>query len=342
MFFKLRDYNEVKNSAGNYWEQLEVALKGNSNSQKKKNRDKENDTDKMKMLIEEMMNNLCLFLSYNIDERESKNKLYTNQADGEYLALKLVNNSISKLEEEFRVGFDEKILCDIPPVNEFMNNMKYLLSYYLKYKKVTILTYKMNAHQYILNSFKFRDTLEAIQSLKREENIEKKLSIILECTEDTLKNLAKRMNSTLKNISLTYDQLLSINIFDEINNIKDEGERMIYKNLIETTLLIRDIWALLRGQIYVEKQKLETINQYISVTDKIQEMYAIQMQLRSISIQRIFKILDKSNNDNTNIKEQIYLLLCELDGLIGRLESLYKERLDAEKADTKGDRKSVV
>jgi hypothetical protein len=193
----------------------------------------------------------------------------------------------------------------------------------------------MNAHQYILNSFKFRDTLEAIQSLKREENIENKLSIILECTEDTLKNLAKRMNSTLKNISITYDQLLSINIFDEINNFKDESERMIYKNVIETTLLIRDIWALLRGQIYVERQKLETINQYISVTDKIQEMYAIQMQLRSISIQRIFKVLE-SNNENTNIKEQILLLLSELDGLIGRLESLYKERLDAEKADTKG------
>ncbi len=331
-----RDASEVKNSAGNYWEQLEVALKGSGNYQNKK-KEKDNETDKMKMLIEDLINHLCLYISYNIDEREGKNKLYGNLADGEYLALKLVKDSIEKIENEMRPNFEEKILQDNKPVNEFLNNIKYLMNYYLKYKKVAIITYKMNAHQYILNSFKFIDTLEAIQSLNRDENIEKKLSIILECTEDTLKNLAKRMNSTLKNVSLTYEHLSSLNIFPEMNNMKDEAERMIFKNSIETTLLIRDIWALLRGQIYVEKQKLETINQYIKVTDKIQELYAVQMQLRSISIQRIFKLIEKSKNvDYSNIQRHIYLLLSELDGLIGRLESLYKEKLDSDKTEIKG------
>jgi hypothetical protein len=316
-------------------------LKGSANYQNK-NKDKENDTEKTKILVEELMNHLCLFISYNIDAKDSgnqdlfKNKIF-GKSEGEYIALKLANESIEKLESEFRSNFEEKILCDIEPVNDLMNNMKYLMSYYMKYKKVSILSYKMNSHQYILNSFKFRDTLEAIQSLKRDENIEKKLSIILECTNETLKNLAKRMNSSLQNIALTYEQLLSLNIFSDNNDIKDEAEPMIFKNLIETTLIIRDIWALLRGQIYVEKQKIETINQYLTVTDKINELYAIQMQLRSISIHRIFKKLDREKPlDPEYVMEQIFLLLSEVDGLIGRLESIYKDKLESEKADPKG------
>jgi hypothetical protein len=71
-------------------------------------------------------------------------------------------------------------------VKELVSNVKILFSTIFKYKKVSILANKMSAHSYLMNSYKFTNIFEAIQGLNREENTEKKLSIINKSLEVSL------------------------------------------------------------------------------------------------------------------------------------------------------------
>ena len=115
-------------------------------------------------------------------------------------------------------------------------------------------------------------------------------------------------------------------IIDEDKNDEDEiGEKMIYKTLIESTFILRDLWVLIKSTINLEKKLNENINSYIYVTDRIFELYAIHRQLYSMNIKKIYK--NSEGKDESEIKEEIILLIREIDGITYRLETFFAEKI---------------
>jgi hypothetical protein len=110
-----------------------------------------------------------------------------------------------------------------------------------------------------------------------------------------------------------------------------ENEKFIYKTMIESTINIKDLWFDLFLCIKNELMGIMNLSNVKITIDYIKELYGLHRQLHNINFQTIFKKVDK-NAENEHIEKidkenRISLLLTEIDGVINRLEYLFKEKM---------------
>jgi hypothetical protein len=170
----------VKNTAVNYWEQIEGIFRNKNIYELLKKRlmeNKQNLAPKSRKTTLDMLNNI-------IDSFLVADPLVLNPSN----PINFIGQAkkiVADLEKEFD-NIMESIKCNEKKdivVKDLVNNLKILFSTIFKYKKISILANKMSAHCYLMNSYKFTNIFEAIQGLNREENIEKKLTIIYKTLE---------------------------------------------------------------------------------------------------------------------------------------------------------------
>ncbi len=207
-------------------------------------------------------------------------------------------------------------------IDHYSLNVKVLLDYLIKYKKIEMLIHKMAGHQFLLKSYHFTNVITGMeQLLNSTENVDKKLYIV-DKTFANLESLILRLNESLEDIKVVFDNL---SLFD-VNNLTDSNvEKFLYKHIIESTLYIRDLWNLLIYNVRARKLTYEKQQQFLLVTNKFKHLSGIQKYLNSIDISRIFTV---SNNKMTDIKTGIIIVITEIDGVICRLEEMLKDYLD--------------
>jgi hypothetical protein len=101
--------------------------------------------------------------------------------------------------------------------------------------------------------------------------------------------------------------------------------------MIESTINVKDIWLELFVCLIKELQSIRNLSNVKVTVEYIKELYGLQRQLDNINFQTIFNKSDKvpENEYISKIQSEnkIGLLLTEIDGVINRLESLFKDKM---------------
>jgi hypothetical protein len=263
--------------------------------------------------------------------------LMTNMMSGNYndLNCKKMLDSFSNNEKEINRMISDIKKTDIMVdrnIKDLADNVKVLLDYFLKYKKLEMLIHKMSAHQFIMRSYHFQNVFDALKYvLDQNEDVEKKLYII-EKAFSNLRFLIEKTNSSFEGLENVFDNLSNFN-FNTENDKDNIIEKFLHKHIIESTFYIRDLWLLLIQNVEIHRKAKEKEEQLIKVVDRYKELNAIQFYLNSVSFSNAFKF-KPCNNNNKNInlikelKTRITLLITEIDGAITRLEAFIKKVLE--------------
>lgn len=214
-------------------------------------------------------------------------------------------------------------------------SLQTLTNYFLKYKKIEYLVYKMSFHQHLLKSFHCVNLLNVLDFMfKDTDNVEKKL-YLLEKSFDSLNFLIEKTNANLKDISVVHSKLNKLNILDDNTT---EADKFIYKYVIESTFYVRDLWKILIQNVKELRKAKEKENAMEKVLENYKELHSIQMYLNSISLSNIMiknkknKDINDNKTDNPDVEdynqEKIDEMIKQTDGAIKRLQYLVNKYMD--------------
>jgi hypothetical protein len=106
----------------------------------------------------------------------------------------------------------------------------------------------------------------------------------------------------------------------------------MYKIMVESTINVKDLWLELFVCLIKELQSIKNLANVKITVEYIKELYGLQRQLNNINFQTIFKKSEGKVAENEYISKiqtenRIGLLRTEIDGVINRLESLFKDKM---------------
>lgn len=254
-------------------------------------------------------------------------------------------NVIENIEEEIKVD-------DYSPINSanplsivpgnlkerntsFIKDLFVLLAYNLKYKTLEDLTFRMSVHDFILNTYEPKNTIEALEEdFKNSFCCVEKTKLILEKGEMIKRNLLKIYEKNLKKIDEVIPELyLRPNSLQDKVSFPEYSENFLYKSIIESSVLLKDLWESVITKVSEENEKREEMEINTRHLDTLREINGIENYLKKIQFDFPTK-REKNEPSILKVKYNQAIQGCaQIDGAITRLskikEILFEDKLDS-------------
>ena len=269
----------------------------------------------------------------NIEEFKNKDKIFENkdfenEKDEEeekkvkmnFIAKLLLNNYIDKLLKKKRIIYTNNLLREI----------LFFFPFSFKFKKIQSLIYRMSLHNLIYNTYEVLNVKNALEeTFKSKQSFFGKNRLIIDKMQLIKNDIKENFDSTFLEIDVLFKDLINrpeydknYNYFNENDNERILNEKFIYKNIIESTIYIRDLWEKLIQKLEEEnllRFEIEKINEGMKY---FKELNGIQNYLETIK----FKFYDENEKmDEKIINEKKTLVqnqLNQIDGALNRLNRL--------------------
>ena len=269
----------------------------------------------------------------NIEEFKNKDKIFENkdfenEKDEEeekkvkmnFIAKLLLNNYIDKLLKKKRIIYTNNLLREI----------LFFFPFSFKFKKIQSLIYRMSLHNLIYNTYEVLNVKNALEeTFKSKQSFFGKNRLIIDKMQLIKNDIKENFDSTFLEIDVLFKDLINRPEYDKNYNYLNENEnerilneKFIYKNIIESTIYIRDLWEKLIQKLEEEnllRFEIEKINEGMKY---FKELNGIQNYLETIK----FKFYDENEKmDEKIINEKKTLVqnqLNQIDGALNRLNRL--------------------
>ena len=257
-----------------------------------------------------------------------ENKDFENEKDEEeekkvkmnFIAKLLLNNYIDKLLKKKRIIYTNNLLREI----------LFFFPFSFKFKKIQSLIYRMSLHNLIYNTYEVINVKNALEeTFKSKQSFFGKNRLIIDKMQLIKNDIKENFDSTFLEIDVLFKDLINRPEYDKNYNYLNENEnerilneKFIYKNIIESTIYIRDLWEKLIQKLEEEnllRFEIEKINEGMKY---FKELNGIQNYLETIK----FKFYDENEKmDEKIINEKKTLVqnqLNQIDGALNRLNRL--------------------
>ena len=269
----------------------------------------------------------------NIEEFKNKDKIFENkdfenEKDKEeekkvkvnFIAKLLVNNYFDKILKKKRIVY----------TNNLLRELLFFFPFSFKFKKIQSLIYRMSLHNLIYNTYEVLNVKNALEeTFKSKQSFFGKNRLIIDKMQLIKNDIKENFDSTFLEIDVLFKDLINrpeydknYNYFNENDNERILNEKFIYKNIIESTIYIRDLWEKLIQKLEEEnllRFEIEKINEGMKY---FKELNGIQNYLETIK----FKFYDENEKmDEKIINEKKTLVqnqLNQIDGALNRLNRL--------------------
>ena len=185
-----------------------------------------------------------------------------------------------------------------------------LLPFTFKLKKLERVIYKIGLNKLILKTYEFENVKEALKEIySKNINSIGKNKIIL-TKYDLIKSILKTFDEQSKKLGTYYNKLIN-------NKNTDLNEHFLYKQIIESSLIMKSLIEKNLDIFKKENELREEIELMLSKLDIYKEIYNLQVFLQKIDFSFILNEDEEINN-----KEKIQKTLndcSEIDGTINRL-----------------------
>ena len=185
-----------------------------------------------------------------------------------------------------------------------------LLPLTFKLKQLQRVFYKIGLNKIMLKTYEFENVKEALKDIySKNINSIGKNKIIL-TKYDLIKSILKTFDEQSKKLGTYYNKLIN-------NKNSDLNEHFLYKQIIESSLIMRTLIEKTLDIFKKENELREEIELMLSKLDIYKEIYNLQVFLQKIDFSFILNEDEEINN-----KEKIQKTLndcSEIDGTINRL-----------------------
>ena len=269
----------------------------------------------------------------NIEEFKNKDKIFENkdfenEKDKEeekkvkvnFITKLLLNNYIDKLLKKKRIIY----------TNNLLRELLFFFPFSFKFKKIQSLIYRMSLHNLIYNTYEVLNVKNALEeTFKSKQSFFGKNRLIIDKMQLIKNDIKENFDSTFLEIDVLFKDLINrpeydknYNYFNENDNERILNEKFIYKNIIESTIYIRDLWEKLIQKLEEENSlrfEIEKINEGMKY---FKELNGIQNYLETIK----FKFYDENEKMDEKIlnekKTLVQNQLNQIDGALNRLNRL--------------------
>ena len=269
----------------------------------------------------------------NIEEFKNKDKIFENkdfenEKDKEeekkvkvnFIAKLLVNNYFDKILKKKRIVY----------TNNLLRELLFFFPFSFKFKKIQSLIYRMSLHNLIYNTYEVLNVKNALEeTFKSKQSFFGKNRLIIDKMQLIKNDIKENFDSTFLEIDVLFKDLINrpeydknYNYFNENDNERILNEKFIYKNIIESTIYIRDLWEKLIQKLEEEnllRFEIEKINEGMKY---FKELNGIQNYLETIK----FKFYDENEKMDEKIlnekKTLVQNQLNQIDGALNRLNRL--------------------
>ena len=269
----------------------------------------------------------------NIEEFKNKDKIFENK-DFE-------NEKDKEEEKKVKVNFITKLLLNnyfdkllkkkrIVYTNNLLRELLFFFPFSFKFKKIQSLIYRMSLHNLIYNTYEVLNVKNALEeTFKSKQSFFGKNRLIIDKMQLIKNDIKENFDSTYLEIDVLFKDLINrpeydknYNYFNENDNERILNEKFIYKNIIESTIYIRDLWEKLIQKLEEENSlrfEIEKINEGMKY---FKELNGIQNYLETIK----FKFYDENEKMDEKIlnekKTLVQNQLNQIDGALNRLNRL--------------------
>ena len=270
-----------------------------------------------------------------IEEFKNKDKIFENkdfenekehEEDNEkkdkinILAKLLLNNYLDKILKKKRIVYTNNILREI----------LFFFPFSFRFKKIQSLIYRMSLHNLIYNTYEVINVKNALEeTFKSKQSFYGKNKLIIDKMQLIKSDIKENFDSSFLEIDVLFKDLINRPEYDKNYNYLNENEnerilneKFIYKNIIESTIFIRDLWEKLIQKLEEEnllRFEVEKINEGMKY---FKELNGIQNYLETIK----FKFIDENEKMDEKIfiqkKTSVQNQLNQIDGALNRLDRL--------------------
>ena len=194
-----------------------------------------------------------------------------------------------------------------------------LLPLTFKLKQLQRVFYKIGLNKIMLKTYEFENVKEALKDIySKNINSIGKNKIIL-TKYDLIKSILKNFDDQSKKLGTYYNKLIN-------NKNSDLNEHFLYKQIIESSLIMRTLIEKTLDIFKKENELREEIDLMLSKLDIFKEIYNLQIFLQKIDFSFILKYEEEITNKD---KIQKTLNDCsQIDGTINRLMLIKNYLLD--------------
>ncbi len=194
-----------------------------------------------------------------------------------------------------------------------------LLPLTFKLKQLQRVFYKIGLNKLVLKTYEFENVKEALKDIySKNINSIGKNKIIL-TKYDLIKSILKNFDDQSKKLGTYYNKLIN-------NKNSDLNEHFLYKQIIESSLIMRTLIEKTLDIFKKENELREEIDLMLSKLDIYKEIYNLQIFLQKIDFSFILKYEEEISNKD---KIQKTLNDCsQIDGTINRLMLIKNYLLD--------------
>jgi hypothetical protein len=194
-----------------------------------------------------------------------------------------------------------------------------LLPLTFKLKQLQRVFYKIGLNKIMLKTYEFENVKEALKDIySKNINSIGKNKIIL-TKYDLIKSILKNFDDQSKKLGTYYNKLIN-------NKNSDLNEHFLYKQIIESSLIMRTLIEKTLDIFKKENELREEIDLMLSKLDIYKEIYNLQIFLQKIDFSFILKYEEEISNKD---KIQKTLNDCsQIDGTINRLMLIKNYLLD--------------
>jgi hypothetical protein len=256
------------------------------------------------------------------NEESNKNNALKNifNKNKNFLSKLILNNLTDKEYNNQRLIYTNNLLREI----------LFLFPYSLKLKKIESLCYRMSLHNLVYNTYEVLNVKNGLEeTYKIKESFYGKNKLILNKMKLIKKDIKENFENYFIEIDVLYRDLINRPEYDKyynyLNEKEDErilNEKFIYKNIIESTIFVKDLWEKVIKRLEEENFLRFEIEKIAEGIDNFKELNGIQNYLQTIKFE--FYKEDELTKEKifvhkkTNAKNQ----LNQIDGALNRLSKL--------------------
>jgi hypothetical protein len=203
---------------------------------------------------------------------------------------------------------------------ELVTNVKKLLTIYIRYKKIEILTHKSAAFQYLLKNYTYKRFLKLDDMMKDNYNVNKRLYVNQKIYESLMfldsKLEAENTDFKTKMVDLS-----------KMSNVNEETKtaQLIYRYLDSSTVYLKELWFEMNKSFAYEQSCDKKIKQMRNVQEVFKKLYMTQINLNAIDMSYALPPEDSKDVDASLIVSKINMLEKSVDVIIMELHKFLRE-----------------
>ncbi len=245
--------------------------------------------------------------------------------------LKRLIDDKSKLEEASVVKNDKNI------VELEISTLSYLIPNLIKFKKIQTLIYRLSLNNLILNTYEVNNVLNGFSKIFSEYYRETtKKDILIDKAKMIYEKLIPVFEGLFNGIIHFYNLLerQSLEFTEEKegkNKLIKSSEKFIYKNLIESVLLSKDLLKKAIVELIQENSSRKQVDKLKGCIRTLIEYKSLQTYLEKINSELSGEEADEKKDDEKKKKEKKKLRTTslEIDGVLSRLK-IIKDKITNE------------